>query len=85
MLAVVKPSASTRPLRSEIRHCTLPSNTLALPLIVTGDVSVSFVSGRSSVIAPFADVTGDGSGVASEGFGVDGPGESVSVGAVVMV
>src|ERR1700716_3716660 len=62
-LAVVKPSASTRPLVSEIRHCTLASNTLASPVIVTGEVSVALVNGDLRVIAPFADVTEDGTGL----------------------
>src|SRR5258708_39181670 len=65
----------TRPAASVIRHCRVASNTLASPLMVIGDETVSFSRGVFNVIAPFADVTGDGAGDAvGDGGGVaDGP------------
>src|SRR4030088_2933297 len=76
-LAVVKPSASTRPLVSEILHCTLASNTLASPLIVTGEVSVALVNGDLRVIAPLAEGTEDGTG--DGGGDAAGDGEAAPV------
>src|SRR5919201_2516764 len=62
-LAVVLPDASTRPALSVMRHVSAASNTLASPLIVIGERSREFASGRATVMKPRADVSGVAFGV----------------------
>ena len=71
----MKPSTRTRPAVSVIRHASAASNTLASPLIVTGEVSFAFTAGVLSVIAPFAEV-----GVVGLADGVDAAGDGVTTG-----
>ena len=71
----MKPSTITRPAVSVMRHASAASNTLASPLMVTGEVTFAFTAGIFSVIAPFADVGTDGLAV-----GVDAAGEAVTAG-----
>lgn len=61
-LAVVLPSASTRPALSVMRHESAASKTDASPLIVAGDVMRSFASGWRTTIEPFTDTSAVGDG-----------------------
>src|ERR1041385_8054856 len=61
-LAVAMPDAITAPPASTMRHWSAASNTLALPVMVTGDVTRVFVRGAVIVMPPFDDVTGVGAG-----------------------
>src|SRR5690348_14078503 len=65
-LAVAIPDAITPPAASTMRHWSAASNTLALPVMVTGDVTRALVSGAVTVMPPFDDVIGVGAG---EGLG----------------
>ena len=71
----MKPSTMTRPAVSVMRHASAASNTLASPLIVTGEVSFAFTAGVFSVIAPFAELGADGLAA-----GVDAVGDGVTAG-----
>jgi len=74
-LAVVWPDASTRPALSVIRQLSAASKTLASPLIVTGERTREFASGRTTVMKPRADTSGVAlAGAAVVGAGVEGVG-----------